>query len=66
MASPALDEVASRFWVAPVPLGNQPPTLLTDVDLVLRALPAPDKSLGGAALNAALRPLYATFRPSQR
>ena len=66
VASPPLDEVVSRFWVAPVPLANQPPTLLTDVDLVLRALPAPDKSLGGAALTEALRPLYATFRPSQR
>jgi uncharacterized Zn finger protein len=63
VASPSLDEVVGRFWVAPVPLGNQPPTLLTDVDLVLRALPTPDKSLGGTALTEALRPLYATFRP---
>ena len=63
MASPDLAESAARFWVAPVPLPRRPPTLVTDVDLVLRALPTPDASLGGAALIDALRELYATFRP---
>ena len=57
-----LAEAAGRFWVAPVPLGPRPPTLVTDVDLVLRALPTPEASLGGPALTEALRALYATFR----
>ena len=39
-------------------------TLVTDVDLVLRALPAPDTALGGRALTEALRAYYATFRPT--
>jgi uncharacterized Zn finger protein len=63
MPSPDLAEAAGRFWVAPVPLPARPPTLVTDVDLVLKALPAPDASLGGPALVEALRTLYATFRP---
>ena len=63
LTSPDLEEAATRFWVAPVPLPSRPPTLATDVDLVLRQLPAPDATLGGPALTAALRELYATFRP---
>ncbi len=63
MPSPDPAESVSRFWVSPVPLPARPPTLVTDVDLVLRALPTPDPSLGGAALTDALRELYATFRP---
>ncbi len=63
MATPTLDETAARFWVAPVPLPARPPTIVTDVDLVLRALPTPDAVLGGGALTDALRTLYAAFRP---
>jgi uncharacterized Zn finger protein len=63
MASPNLDEAVARFWVAPVPLPPRPPTLATDVDLVLRQLPTPDATLGGRAFTDALRGLYATFRP---
>jgi uncharacterized Zn finger protein len=63
MASPDLEEAVTRFWVAPVPLPPRPPTLATDVDLVLRQLPTPDATLGGRALTDALRGLYATFRP---
>jgi uncharacterized Zn finger protein len=63
MASPGLDEAVTRFWVAPVPLPPRPPTLATDVDLVLRQLPTPDAALGGRTLTDALRELYATFRP---
>lgn len=63
LASPDLAQTVDRFWVAPVPLPARPPTLATDVDLVLRQLPAPDATLGGRALTDALRALYATFRP---
>jgi uncharacterized Zn finger protein len=62
MASPDLGEAVTRFWVAPVPLPPRPPTLATDVDLVLSQLPAPDATLGGRNLTDALRSLYATFR----
>jgi hypothetical protein len=53
----------ARFWVSPVPLPARPPTLTTDVDLVLRQLPTPDPRLGGRALVDDLRGLYAAFRP---
>jgi Uncharacterized conserved protein len=53
----------ARFWVAPVPLPTRPPTLPTDVDLVLRQLPTPDARLGGRALVDDLRRIYAAFRP---
>ncbi|MBX6748938.1 MAG: SWIM zinc finger family protein [Micromonosporaceae bacterium] len=62
-ASADLTASVTRFWVAPVPLPTRPPTLTTDVDLVLRQLPTPDPWLGGRALVDALRPLYAAFRP---
>jgi uncharacterized Zn finger protein len=63
LASPDLDEAVARFWVAPVPLPARPPTLATDVDLVLRQLPTPDTTLGGGSLTERLRSLYAAFRP---
>ncbi len=56
MTSPDLAETVGRFWVAPVPLPPRPPALVTDVDLVLRQLPAPDPVLGGAELTERLRP----------
>jgi uncharacterized Zn finger protein len=58
LTSPPLADVLDRFWVAPVPLPTRPPTLDTEVDLILRQLPAPPASLGGAEFLAALRPLY--------
>jgi uncharacterized Zn finger protein len=63
VVSPALADTVSRFWVAPVPLPPRPPTLTTDVDLVLRQLPAPDATLGGTDLTDELRALYDRFRP---
>ncbi len=56
--SPALADTVDRFWVAPVPLPARPPTLDTNVDLLLRQLAAPDSTLGGAELLARLRTLY--------
>jgi len=64
MSSPDLAETVGRYWVSPVPLPTRPPALITDVDLVLRQLPAPDPALGGAELSERLRALYATFRPA--
>ncbi len=64
MSSPDLAETVGRYWVSPVPLPPRPPALITDVDLVLRQLPAPDPALGGAELSERLRALYATFRPA--
>jgi uncharacterized Zn finger protein len=64
MSSPDLAETVGRYWVSPVPLPPRPPALITDVDLVLRQLPAPDPALGGAELSERLRALYATFRPT--
>jgi uncharacterized Zn finger protein len=58
-----LAESVARFWVAPVPLPARPPTLTTDVDLVLRQLSTPGPRLGGRALVDDLRELYAAFRP---
>ncbi len=63
MTSPDLAETVGRYWVAPVPLPPRPPALVTDVDLVLRQLPAPDQVLGGTELTERLRSLYAAFRP---
>lgn len=62
MSSPDLAETVARFWVPPVPLPARPPTLTADVDLVLRQLPPPEATLGGAGLTAALRETYAAFR----
>jgi uncharacterized Zn finger protein len=61
VVSPEAADTVNRFWVAPVPLPTRPPTLTTDVDLVLRQLPAPDGTLGGSALTAELRGLYTEF-----
>jgi uncharacterized Zn finger protein len=64
VTSPELAETVNRFWVAPVPLPARPPTLTTDVDLILRQLPTPDPAIGGLELAERLHALYATFRPS--
>jgi uncharacterized Zn finger protein len=61
LASPELSEMLDRFWVSPVPLPARPPTLDTDVDLLLRQLPSPPGSIGGAELAQRLRALYAAL-----
>jgi uncharacterized Zn finger protein len=61
ITSPALADTVDRFWVSPVPLPIRPPTLDTDVDLLLRQLPAPGPELGGTDLTAALRTAYQAF-----
>jgi uncharacterized Zn finger protein len=65
IASPGLAEVLDRFWVAPVPLPPRPPTLDTDVDLILRQLPTPPAPAGGADLLATLRRMYTSRQPGQ-
>ena len=61
LTSPDLADTVDRFWVAPVPLPPRPPTLDTEVDLLLRQLSAPDAILGGPELTARLRALYAAL-----
>src|SRR5690606_23829439 len=61
IASPALAEVADRFWVPPVPRPERPPTLPAEVDLLLRQLPTPPAALGGRELIARLRTAYRRF-----
>jgi uncharacterized Zn finger protein len=61
---PELSSTVDRFWVAPVPLPVRPPTMDTDVDLLLRQLSTPPAAIGGADLAARLRQLYQAFRPS--
>ena len=63
ITSPELAETVDRFWVPPVPLPARPPTLDTDVDLLLRQLSAPDATLGGPELTARLRTLYGALPP---
>jgi uncharacterized Zn finger protein len=65
LTSPDLAETVERFWVAPVPLPARPPTLDTDVDLLLRQLPPPAPGLGGAELVTGLRILYTAFAAPQ-
>ena len=57
-----LAEAVERFWVAPVPLPGRPPTLDTDVELLLRQLPTPPATIGGTELSTRLRRLYAALR----
>jgi uncharacterized Zn finger protein len=63
LPSPDLAGVVDRFWVAPVPLGAQPPMLDTDVDLLLRQLATPAAAAGGPALIAHLREYYRALAP---
>ncbi|RZU77409.1 putative Zn finger protein [Micromonospora kangleipakensis] len=44
-----------RFWVAPVPLPDRPPTLATAPDLLLRQLGPPGPAIGGPGLVERLR-----------
>jgi uncharacterized Zn finger protein len=61
LASPPLAEAVDRFWLPPVPLPDQPATLDTDTDLLLRQLPPPGPTLGGPELVEQLRPAYRRF-----
>lgn len=61
ISSPDLSDTVERFWVAPVPLPARPPTLDTDVDLLLRQLPTPPAAIGGPELAARLKRLYAAL-----
>jgi uncharacterized Zn finger protein len=62
VSSPPLADVLDRFWVPPVPLPAQPPTLEVEPDLLLRQLPRPGAELGGDKLVERLRPAYQRFR----
>jgi uncharacterized Zn finger protein len=62
VANPELRDMIDRFWVSPVPLPARPPTLDTDVDLLLRQLASPPGTIGGAELAQRLRTLYAGLR----
>nr|WP_243715786.1 SWIM zinc finger family protein [Micromonospora sp. KC207] len=59
-AAPLADAV-DRFWVAPVPLPDRPPSLATGPDLLLRQLGAPAPALGGPGLVERLRRAYREF-----
>ncbi|MDG4832368.1 SWIM zinc finger family protein [Solwaraspora sp. WMMD1047] len=56
-----LSEVADRFWVAPVPVPDRPPTLATGSDLLLRQLGPPPVAIGGPGLAERLRRAYERF-----
>ncbi|SCG61698.1 SWIM zinc finger family protein [Micromonospora inositola] len=55
-ASPA--DPVDRFWVAPVPVPDRPPTLATAPDLLLRQLGPPGPAIGGPGLVERLRRAY--------
>lgn len=59
-AVPAADTV-DRFWLAPVPLPDRPPTLPTGPELLLRQLAPPGADLGGPGLVERLRRAYREF-----
>jgi uncharacterized Zn finger protein len=59
--TPPLSQTLDRFWVSPVPLPQQPPTLDVEPDLLLRQLPPPGPDLGGPDLIERLRPAYRRF-----
>ncbi|SBT45387.1 SWIM zinc finger family protein [Micromonospora auratinigra] len=61
----APDEELDRFWLAPVPLPDRPPTLAAGPDLLLRQLAPPGAAVGGPGLVERLRRAYREFgRPS--
>lgn len=55
---PEPDVALERFWLPPVPVTDPEPVLFTERDLLLRQLPAPGPSLGGAELLRVLRGWY--------
>jgi uncharacterized Zn finger protein len=54
----AVADQLDRFWVSPVPLPARPPTLDAPVDVLLRQLPGPPATLGGATLATQLGDAY--------
>jgi uncharacterized Zn finger protein len=65
---PAADvtEQLDRFWVSPVPLPPRPPTLEAPVDVLVRQLPGPPATLGGATLATELTRTYHRLAPLSR
>ncbi|MFE9694680.1 hypothetical protein [Micromonospora sp. NPDC005806] len=59
-AIPPTDAV-DRFWLAPVPLPDRPPTLAAGPELLLRQLAPPGAELGGPGLVERLRRAYREF-----
>jgi uncharacterized Zn finger protein len=47
-----------RFWAPPQPAAAPPPTAASEIDLLLRQLPAPAARIGGSALVDRLRTMY--------
>ncbi|GAA4567800.1 SWIM zinc finger family protein [Micromonospora coerulea] len=58
LPAPSLADPLDRFWVAPVPLPDRPPTLATAPDLLLRQLGSPAPVIGGPGLLERLRRAY--------
>ncbi|WP_025617153.1 SWIM zinc finger family protein [Salinispora cortesiana] len=54
----SLADAVDRFWSAPVPLPDRPPTLATGTELLLRQLGAPAPAIGGPGLVERLRQAY--------
>lgn len=54
----SLADAVDRFWSAPVPLPDRPPTLATGTELLLRQLGAPAPAIGGPGLVERLRRAY--------
>jgi uncharacterized Zn finger protein len=61
LADVALADSRDRFFLPPVPLPAQPPTLAGEPDLLLRQLSTPGPELGGAGLTEHLRRMYLRF-----
>lgn len=54
----SLADAVDRFWSAPVPLPDRPPTLAAGTELLLRQLGAPAPAIGGPGLVERLRRAY--------
>jgi uncharacterized Zn finger protein len=54
----AASEMLDRFWVSPVPLPPRPTALDAAPDLLLRQMPGPPATLGGAGLATTLDDAY--------
>lgn len=54
----SLADAVDRFWSAPVPLPDRPPSLATGTELLLRQLGAPAPAIGGPGLVERLRRAY--------
>ncbi|MEU2611902.1 hypothetical protein ABZ570_10005 [Micromonospora sp. NPDC007271] len=56
-----LADAVDRFWLSPVSLPDQPPTLATGPELLLRQLAPPGAAIGGPGLVERLRRAYREF-----